>query len=296
MELGGPAMTDELEHHLSEGECLAIIKATETDNLLVVGGQSIFIWSEMYAAKSDWLANNTPTSGDIDFMRNDKASQNLAAHYQVPLIKPKGDDSTVSDARVNVPLNGRHVIVDFMRSVYGVADKELEKRAVVIDLGVSSGDGKTLAFRIMHPFDCLVSRLSNVNGPMRRIDSHSRTQTEASLHVLKCHIDTLIEDGKPNEACKYLQALEYVVKNNHLGKNSHRLFGKTVDPIALLTSFLDDGRLHPKWREKTLGPIIERLTETRNKKIERDLASGQKFPGYRETIPVAVPDAPQLAV
>lgn len=285
-------MTDEIEHHLSESECLSIIKATETDNLLVVGGQSIFIWSEMYASRSDWLANNTPTSGDIDFMKNDSASKNLASHYQVPLIKPKGDDSTVSDARVNVPLNGRHVIVDFMRSVYGVADKELEKRAVVLDLGIPSGEGKTLGFRIMHPFDCLVSRLSNVNGPMRRVNSHSRIQTEASLHVLKCHLDALIDDGKPNEAYKYLQALEYVVKNNHLGKNSHRLFGKTVDPIAMMESFLGDERLHPKWREKTLVPIIERLVETRDRKIQRDIASGQDFPGYR----IRKPEIPLSAV
>jgi hypothetical protein len=285
-------MTDELDNHLSESECLDIIKATESDNLLVVGGQSIFIWAEMYSSKNEWLANNIPTSGDIDFMKNDTATINLASHYQVPIVKPKGDDNTVSDARVNVPINGRHVIVDFMRSVYGVPEKELEKRAVVLDLGVSAGGGKTVSFRIMHPFDCVVSRLSNMNGPIRRVNAHSKTQTEASMHIFKCHLDSLIEDGKQNEACKYLQAFEYVIKNNHIGKNSHRLFGKTVTPIALLESFRDDERLHPMWREKTLRPIIDRLIEARDKKIERDLASGQKFPGYKSNGDVA-PEAPK---
>lgn len=285
-------MTEEVDIHLSEAECLDIIKATESDNLLVVGGQSIFIWAEMYSSRNDWLASNTPTSGDIDFMKNDEAAINLASHYQVPIVKPKGDDSTVNDARVNVPLNGRHVIVDFMRSVYGVPEKELEKRAVVLNLGVSSGGAKTVCFRIMHPFDCVISRLSNMNGPIRRVNAHSKTQTEASMHIFKCHIDSLIDDGKPNEACKYLQAFEYVIKNNHIGKNSHRLFGKTVDPISLLASYRDDERLHPMWREKTLGPIIDRLTEARDKKIERDLASGHKFPGYKTSLDIA-PEAPK---
>jgi len=278
--------------HLSEAEVYEIIHATQSDQLLMVGGQSITLWRNLYASRNAWLNDNAVTSEDIDFLRNRDAATNLSNHYDVEIRKVNPDDNSPSDSQLLIPMNDRIVVVDFLRSVHGVSDKELNKRAVLIQLGMQLKDGKSLAVRTMHPFDCVVSRLSNVNGPLRRVNAHSKTQTEASMHIFKCHLDSLIEDGKQNEACKYLQAFEYVIKNNHIGKNSHRLFGKTVDPISLLASYRDDERLHPMWREKTLGPIIDRLTEARDKKIERDLASGQKFPGYKTSLDIA-PEAPK---
>lgn len=275
---------------MTEAEVFEIIHATQVNDLLLVGGQSISFWRNVYAGQSAWLSENPVASEDIDFLRNRTAAANLSDKYDVDIRIASVDDNSPSDGQLLIPMNNRSVIVDFLRSVHGVADKELTKRAVLVEMG-NPAQGASLAFRVMHPFDCLVSRLSNVNGPLRRINNHSRMQTEASVHILKCHLDALIADGKQNEACKYMQALEYVIKNNHIGKNSHRLFGQTVDPIALLESYVGDDRLHPKWREKTLGPIIERLTDQRERKINRDVAAGNTFPGYkpRKQEPDAIP-------
>lgn len=267
-------MDEEIEAgFMSEDEVFEIIQATQVDDLLVVGGQSIAFWRSAYSHQSNWLRENLVASEDIDFFRNRTAANNLSSKYNVSVKYVKDDDNSPSDGQLLLPMNNRIVVVDFMRSIYGISDKELEKRAVVVQAN-HTRHGISFVFKVMHPFDCLVSRLSNVNGPLRRISEHSRSQTEASLHILKCHLDVLITDGKHREAYKYLQALEYVVKNNHIGKNSHKLFGRTVDPIALLESFMDDRRLDYRWRERILSSIIVRLKDRRERTEAREVRSG----------------------
>lgn len=278
---------------LSEADVASIIRAADSDRLVLVGGQSIYFWKQMYSSKSEWLSRNNVTSEDVDFMNDMPAARNLARHFDVPLNVPGVDDSTPSAASLRLRLDDRYVIVDFMRSIQGVSEKDLRKRAVLVNMGLAAGNGRTLAFNVMHPFDCLVSRFSNINGPLRRIDSHSRLQAEASVEIMKCHLLHLLELGKSNEVCRLLQPLEFVIRDNHVGKNSHKLFGKHLDLIGLLKEFEDDERLHPMWREKTLKPLLSRVISYMNRKEARDFTKGMSEPGYQraqvdeETLPAA---------
>lgn len=272
--------------NVKASEIFAVIKAASTDDLLMVGGQSIFFWQSMYAHKSSELSALAVTSEDIDFMQNRTASENLSKHFRVPIQTPSADDSTPSAARLNVPIGGRPIIIDFMRSVYGVDDGELRKRAVNFNIGET---GKSPRISIMHPFHCLTSRLSNTNGPLGRTSEHARSQAEAACHILRLHIDALFDTEQASEGYKLLKALEYTVKNNHIGRRSHRIFGNTVNPAGILKSFEDDDRLHPAWREMSLLPILARLDEWTEKKIRRDRDNGLYFPGYQASETEEVP-------
>ncbi len=181
------------------------------------------------------------------------------------LLPSASDLGTPNAALVVGNLNGRRLQIDFMDRVLGVDDSSIEENFVAIE-GVMAG--KDVALFLMHPLDCVRSRLANVNV-LHRHDDHSVRQAAASIVVLGHFIDDLLQAGNTKAPQRILKDLQFVVRDCHLGKASHVKFGDRLDPIAPMERYVDEPRLHERWRGLILSTAIARLREKWSERLER---------------------------
>lgn len=258
--------------HLRPDEVLQIIDFMAGCDPIVVGGQSVNIWAELYAARNLSLGELGPfTSKDVDFFRNKAAAEALADRLEdgTIFLPTLADMATPSAAVVVGNLNGRRLQVDFMSTVLGVDDDAILKNFVAIEGSI--GD-KVVSLFLMHPLDCVRSRLANVNT-LRRHDDHSLRQAAASLSVLDAFIQDLLDAGNAKASQRVLRDLQFVVRDLHLGKASHLAFGDRLDPLALMGRYLEEQRLDERWRSLALRRAVERLRR-RSARLERLHAQG----------------------
>lgn len=252
--------------HLRPDEVLQIIDFMAGCDPIIVGGQSVNIWAEYYVVRDPSLETLGPfTSRDVDFFRNKQAARQLAASLEsgTVLLPTPTDMGTPNAAVVLGELNGRRVVVDFMASVLGVEDESITDNFVAIE---GRWNGATINLLVMHPLDCLRSRLANINT-LRRFDEHSIRQAVLSLRVLEHYLGDVLAAGNFRSAQRILKDLQFVVRDQHLGRPSHRRFGAELDILDLIERFVSHPDLDQRWRELVLRRAIERL---RSKAGEED--------------------------
>lgn len=270
-------MTQEAVESLSLEEVFNLLKIVEPHKALVVGGQSLRLWAKELSGKNDWLAENALHTEDMDFLYNKSAAAAIATAVGVEVLKPKTDDQTVSAAKIEAPMSGRTVTIDFMRSLQGVPDAT---RASV-NINIEGPTGDIVKVCIMHPIDCMISRFANMNSFMGRISSeHARKQAQGSIAIIDAYIEKSLEDGNTRAAQNTMQAVEFIIRDNHQGSPSHTKFGHDFPIIELLKERVNDERLHPSWREKNLVPMIERIEDRMKRWEERAVARGEMGDGY----------------
>ena len=118
------------------------------EDLTLVGGQSVALWEHLLG-----LPVLTETV-DIDFLGDAAQAQELADALGYDCRIPNSGDPTpntailVDDAGV--------VVADFLAFVAGLNETDVIRRRLPIVM--ESGH----AFYVLHPFDCLASRLANI--------------------------------------------------------------------------------------------------------------------------------------
>lgn len=243
--------------HLTAEEVTELLRIVNEDKAIVVGGQSINIWAEVYAGRDATLEALGPlTSKDLDFFRNSEAAQRLAKALDGQVYVPTPDDHTPNAAVVEVTLGQRRIAIDFMETILGVSEKKLCSRCVTLE-GPGATEGETTSIIVMHPLDCVASRLSNINGPLHRTDDLSLDQLRASVAIVRLFIDELLDKGEFREAQNALVELEYVIRKQHLSQDTHTKYG--IDLVSVLEHFLEHDKLDERWCERRLRPAIERL-------------------------------------
>ena len=170
---------------------------------------------------------------------------------------PGPDDFTPDAAVVVGTIGGRRIRVDFMHSILGVDHHSLENKFVTLT-GTHRKTGGPIDIVVMHPLDCLRSRLSNIND-LKREDPHSINSARASIVILGAFVDDLLQEGMRKEAQATLHDLYFVIRGSCLGKIAFHKFG--LDPRSILTDHLNDSRLDVRWRKFNLASNIRRLAE-----------------------------------
>jgi hypothetical protein len=243
--------------HLTAEEVTELLRIVHEDKAIVVGGQSINIWAERYAAQDEVLAALGPlTSKDLDFYRNSGAAQHLAQALDGTVYVPTADDHTPNAAVVEVTLGKRRITIDFMDAILGVSNKKLCSRCITLE-GDGPTSGETTSIIVMHPLDCIASRISNINGILHRSDHVALDQMAASIAVLRLFIEELLEQGEFREAQDALMELAHLIRKEHLGKDTEVKFN--FDLMSVLECFLEHDKLDARWREHRLRTAIERL-------------------------------------
>lgn len=246
---------------------LFILNAMEEHDPIVVGGQAVNIWGRFYRNRSDVLARLHPlTSEDMDFHANPSAMKELGRRIgNAVTTVPEMGDASPSAGVVAGELNGRRVRVDFLSGVLGVEDSAIRKDRMTIRGQL--GD-ETATITLLHPLDCLRSRLANVNV-LGRVSEHAVNQTVAAVEIVSAYVDHTLDRNDVREAQTTLKDLGYTILRAHLGRRTHVELGRRVDPAPVLERFADDERLDPRWRTHQLASTITKVGNEAQRRLAK---------------------------
>lgn len=246
-----------LSPHMTEEEVLHLIDIVEEFDPVVVGGQAVNIWVQYFRSSNpNFLGDRAFTSKDIDFYRNQMAAERLADELGGQVLVPQPGDATPNAAVVVGKLGGRTVTVDFMATVLGVEERRITNNQVMIEAR-SPRTNRPIRILLLHPLDCLRSRLANINT-LKRHDAHSVDQAIAAQEVLLQFLNDILDDPRRfRHVQTILLELAYTIRDGHSGRPSHLLHG--LAPQNVLDAFQNDTRLDPRWRELILAPCRERV-------------------------------------
>ena len=141
-----------------------LTKLAGVGEIVLVGGQAVNFWAGMYEQTTPELADNGPyTSKDIDFAGSKEAVKECAVRLGGRAKLATFDDmNTPSTGLVLfVDEDGYERQIDFLGIVAGVDDNELFETSILATILDENGQAAG-SFRVMHPEQCLRSRVYNV--------------------------------------------------------------------------------------------------------------------------------------
>lgn len=208
------------------------------------------------------------SSADVDYFEHPAAAKSLKEKLKGEILWPE-DAISLSPNYCTVAafVNGKKIHIDFMRNVIGVDPKTLMSRCVVIAGKFPNVDGE-VRLALMHPLDCIQSRLGNIET-LGRHDDWSLIQTEASFKVFTAFVRYLLQIGELKEACRTLSQFEFVLRDWFFHPTVYPHVANRVDPMALLAPFLDETAIDWRWREKRLKTMIARIRVCEHKVHQR---------------------------
>lgn len=234
-----------------------------SDGAFLVGGQALNLWAERYSAAPELVAYGPYTSKDIDYFGHRQAAEKLAAALHGEVSYPTLDDMTPHTAIVTADVAGEHLVIDFIDNVLGVQPKKLKKLAVEISAPVKVGDKVgVVLIPVMHPLHCLQSRVANTIK-LRRSDDLAARQLQASVYVLREYLREMLREGHVAEVTGTIKDLFWYLKSDPEGRRSWGILA--LDPIAIFEELSPDERLDERYREKTIGPMVERLKRVQSR-------------------------------
>ncbi len=155
-----------------------------SSEVVLVGGQALAFWATYYRARVpvDLLPYVTL---DVDFLGTSAHAKAFAeAVPGAKLYVPTLDDHTPSSGRVIARnVMGRTLEVDFLHSMAGVSESDVQRNAV----DLKDPHGK-LILRVMHPLYCLESRIKNLVLLPGKRDRFGIAQARLAVQVMRLHI------------------------------------------------------------------------------------------------------------
>ena len=159
--------------------------------IVLVGGQALGFWAHYYRARlpGDLVPYVTL---DVDFLGTSVHARTFAdklpgAEFYVPRL----DDHTPSSGRI-VARNilGRTLEVDFLHSMVGLSERDVQRNAVEI----KDPNGRLLV-RVMHPFYCLESRVKNLVLLPGKRDRYGIAQANLAVQTMRLHISHVLREA-----------------------------------------------------------------------------------------------------
>jgi hypothetical protein len=173
-----------------------------SEPLIVIGGQALNYWCDLYKGFSPELAAHGPfASKDLDFQGERRlvpwCSQQLGGRYT---LTGAGDRNTLQNGVVVfTDSRGVEQSVDFMRYPYGLNAKIVAEASAPV---IVHGADVTFGIKMMHPLHCMRSRVSNVMGLAEKYATdHGMRQLRASIVCMRLFTEaTAREDQKRAQA------------------------------------------------------------------------------------------------
>lgn len=172
------------------------------------------------------------------------------------------DDSSPETAQVIATIDGAEIRIDFLGHVLGVRrDIENHVAEIVVMANRDNGTEFEVAIPLMHPLDCLRSRVANI-VQLNRIDDVAQRQAAASPVVLREYLLEALADSDHREVSRTLGALFHYLRRDPIGRGAHKAIGR--DPIEVIERFATDERLDTRYREYQLVTMIGELRGRRD--------------------------------
>jgi len=138
------------------GQLRPLLEAVSRSDTVIVGGQAINLWSEVYARDEEpWRSLRPFTSRDLDTLGTVTALLECARHTGGRARFPEPGQRTVNTGQLTVLLEGQPVEADFLNEVKGLNNQEIRQTARRV-----LWQGLTL--RLLHPLLCVESKTINL--------------------------------------------------------------------------------------------------------------------------------------
>lgn len=138
------------------GQLRPLLEAVSQSDAVIVGGQAINLWSEIYARDEEpWRSLRPFTSRDLDALGNAIALLECARHTGGQARFPEPGQRTVNTGQLTVRLEGKPVEADFLSEVKGLSNQEIRQTACRV-----LWHGLTL--RLLHPVLCVEGKTINL--------------------------------------------------------------------------------------------------------------------------------------
>lgn len=163
-----------------------------TEKIVLVGGQALAFWSELYAERIEF--NHPVSSRDIDFGGRSAvvpvAADRLNGTWTVPepfSVSPNSGLVLFNDGE------GHKRRIDFLHIVFGLDLDEIFDMAIEVE---APDHDETTRFRVMHPVHCLEARISNVGGLPGYKSAHGLAQARASILCAREYLRDRLDEGE----------------------------------------------------------------------------------------------------
>lgn len=140
-------------------DLLLVLEKLDTD-YVIVGGQAINLWANLYSSQSnEWQIYQPFSSEDLDIFGSRLDAFNLSQALNCELYLAKDFDSTPN---VGVIIEkSKRFRIDILATVYGLSDGEISSTAVNWEGTIQS---HRFNLRILNPILCLESKLKCLRG------------------------------------------------------------------------------------------------------------------------------------
>lgn len=163
------------------------------EDLTLVDGQAVALWEHLLG-----LPVLTETV-DIDFLGDASQAEDLAAALGYRCVIPDPADPTPNTAIIVEKSGG--VAADFLGVVAGLNETDILRRRVAIE---TEGGHR---FHVLHPFDCLASRLANIALIPAKRTPKGFAQLEAAIRVCAAYLSQLATQERSQEAIKIVNRI-----------------------------------------------------------------------------------------
>ncbi|WPL17293.1 hypothetical protein Thiowin_02294 [Thiorhodovibrio winogradskyi] len=216
------------------------------EELTLVGGQAVALWEHLLG-----LPILTETL-DIDFLGDPAQAEALAEilHYRCQIPEP-------SDPPPNTAVildDNNHVVADFLGMVAGLNETDILRRRVPVVL-----TGGHLV-QVLHPFDCLASRLANVMLLPGKRSPRGYDQLRAAIGVCRAYLIRLADQDRQQEAIKMANRI-FDLAVSDAGKRVY--FGQQIDLVLALPE--PEVFRTPAFTEENFPRQLERVHQRRER-------------------------------
>jgi hypothetical protein len=229
-----------------------------TEEIVLVGGQAVGFWVDVYAARDPELARLVPlASKDIDFCGDVRAvricGERLAGRTRIASM----DDHTPNTGVVTfVDAHDVERTIDFIDQPHGLRARDVYRMALPIRVLDDAGLPTDVAFRVMHPAHVMESRVHNCVGLPGYQSAHALKQLGASVACAREFIRDMLASDRTRVALTLNERIFTFCLEDRDGRVVHAKHG--VDPFEAVVA--DDDRLPARFRE------------TRHPQMKRELA------------------------
>lgn len=229
---------------------------------ILVGGLALAMWAHFYDVEPPTALQAGVTS-DLDFLgtrfdaRQSFERLVLAIDAAVGFREATISDSTANSARIWV--HGFHdrrdpIGIDYLIGLAGYSredENKLKTHAVEATVG-------EIRLRLMHPVDCLISRVRNVHVLPEKRGPASIAQCRLAVEVVKAYLSAVCRDSAQAQRSEGLKALERVVA---LAQSDAGIHLTTEFGIDLLNAIPADEFSSPQFHEYRWPQIQKAVAE-----------------------------------
>ncbi|TNJ35447.1 hypothetical protein [Arenimonas terrae] len=236
---------------------------------LLIAGQALATWADLFRVPLP-PALDSGVTRDLDYFADGATARRhfewlIAQGFDAKVFLPELGDATSNTAKIvvnNLPGFPKGLEIDYMGCVAGFDDeheeRRLHSRSVVIEL-----DDPPLRIAVMHPFDCLKSRIHNLDRFSSKRNERGVAQSQLAIMVL--HTFLLQSCGSREQVRQVaLPVIERVIDLalSRVGRYVYREFG--IDVLDCVPADAVGGNFQSKRWPAAVRQVARRRAGRRN--------------------------------